>query len=98
MTAVMACLLSLLSVKAADTSVAGKAQLPTSVAGFFQLPGSGRMVVNFNEGWRFLLGDEAGASAKDFDDTGWQVVSAPHTLRQAAAAIIRVWRGTASIS
>ena len=85
MTAVMACLLSVLSVKAADTSIAGKAQLPTSVAGFFQLPGSGRVVVNFNEGWRFMLGDETGASAKDFDDTGWQVVSAPHTLRLEAA-------------
>jgi len=42
---------------------------------------SGRIIYNFNQGWRFMLGDNADAGAKDFDDSNWQVVCAPHTLR-----------------
>ena len=55
--------------------------LPTSVAGFHPLPNSGRIVYNFNEGWRFLLGDAKGAEATSFDDSKWQVVCAPHIDR-----------------
>ena len=52
-----------------------------SVAGLFPLEGSGRVVYNFNEGWRFLLGDAEGAEAVDFDDRAWPVVCAPHTVQ-----------------
>lgn len=75
MTAALVTLLSVFSVKAMDTSVAG----------FFQLANSGRVVYNFNEGWRFLLGDDDSAWTKDYDDNHWQVVTAPHTLRLEAA-------------
>lgn len=75
MTAALVTLLSVFSVKAMDTSVAG----------FFQLANSGRVVYNFNEGWRFLLGDDDSAWIKDYDDNHWQVVTAPHTLRLEAA-------------
>ena len=45
-----------------------------SVAGLFPLEGSGRIVYNFNEGWRFLLGDAKGAEATTFDDSKWEIV------------------------
>ena len=50
-----------------------------SVAGLFPLEGSGRVIYNFNQGWRFHLGDAPGAEAKSFDDKEWEVVCAPHT-------------------
>ena len=53
----------------------------TSVAGLYPVANSGRIIYNFNQGWRFMLGDKAGAGAKDFDDKDWAVVSVPHTLR-----------------
>ena len=53
----------------------------TSVAGLFPLSNSGRVVYNFNEGWRFLLGDAKGAETTAYDDTQWEVVCAPHTAR-----------------
>ena len=52
-----------------------------SVAGLFPLEGSSRVIYNFNEGWRFLLGDAEGAGATGFDDSGWPVVCAPHTVQ-----------------
>ena len=55
--------------------------LPSSVAGFFPLENSGRQVWNFNAGWRFFLGDATGAEQTDFDDSSWEVVSAPHTVQ-----------------
>ena len=53
----------------------------TSVAGLFPLEGSGRVVYNFNEGWRFHLGDAQGAETSAFDDRAWQVVCAPHAVQ-----------------
>ena len=53
----------------------------TSVAGLFPLENSGRMVWNFNSGWRFHLGDMTGAEAQNFDDQAWEVVSTPHTVQ-----------------
>ena len=52
-----------------------------SVAGLFPLEGSGRIVYNFNDGWRFCLGDAEHAEAIGFDDSGWPVVCAPHTAQ-----------------
>ena len=50
-----------------------------SVAGLFPLEGSGRVIYNFNQGWRFYRGDVQGAEALNFDDRQWEVVCAPHT-------------------
>ena len=66
---------------AAIVSVLGTWAQPTSVMGLFPLEGSGRVVYNFNEGWRFLLGDAEGAESKTFDDKAWPVVCAPHTVQ-----------------
>jgi len=55
--------------------------LPTSVAGFYPLANSGRIVYNFNEGWRFHLGDAKGAEATAFNDATWEVICAPHIDR-----------------
>lgn len=69
----------------------------TSVAGLFPLENSGRLLWNFNAGWRFHLGDAAGAEAKDFDDRSWEVVSTPHTvqLMPAEASGCRNYQGIA---
>ncbi len=69
----------------------------TSVAGLFPLENSGRLVWNFNAGWRFHLGDVAGAEAKDFNDKSWEVVSTPHTvqLMPAEASGCRNYQGIA---
>ena len=53
----------------------------TSVAGLFPTPDQGRQVWNFNPGWRFHLGDVAGAEAVGFDDSAWEVVSTPHSVK-----------------
>ena len=52
-----------------------------SVAGFFPMQNSGRIVYNFNQGWRFHLGDAKGAESIAFDDSKWGIVCAPHTAR-----------------
>ena len=69
----------------------------SSVAGLFPLENSGRLVWNFNAGWRFHLGDVAGAEAKDFNDKSWEVVSTPHTvqLMPAEASGCRNYQGIA---
>jgi beta-galactosidase len=54
---------------------------PASVAGFFPLEDAGRIVFNFNEGWRFMLGDVEHGEAVTLDDSAWSVVCAPHTVR-----------------
>ena len=53
----------------------------TSVAGLFPLENSGRLVWNFNAGWRFHLGDVKGAEMVDFNDKSWEVISTPHTVQ-----------------
>ena len=69
----------------------------TSVAGLFPLEKCGRLVWNFNAGWRFHLGDLAGAEAKDYNDKTWEVVSTPHTvqLMPAEASGCRNYQGIA---
>ena len=67
-------------------SLAAAAADTYSVAGLFPLQGSGRVIYNFNQGWRFNLGDAQGAEAVDYDDSQWQVVCAPHTVRLEPAA------------
>ena len=69
----------------------------TSIAGLFPMENSGRLVWNFNAGWRFHLGDVAQAAQKDFDDNAWEVVSTPHTvqLMPAEASGCRNYQGIA---
>lgn len=57
-----------------------------SVAGLFPLSDSGRLVYNFNQGWRFHLGELKAADGStieaaglDVDDSAWEVVSVPHS-------------------
>jgi beta-galactosidase len=40
---------------------------------------AGRQTLDFNPDWRFIKADVAGAPAPAFDDSGWALVSAPHT-------------------
>ena len=72
-------------------------QQEVSVAGFIPLEGSGRMVYNFNPGWRFFRGDVKGAEKADFDDKTWEVVSTPHSvqLMPAEASGCRNYQGIA---
>jgi beta-galactosidase len=37
--------------------------------------------VDFNPGWRFLLGDTEGAQQVEFDDEAWSAATLPHTAR-----------------
>ena len=69
----------------------------TSVAGLFPLKDSGRLVWNFNAGWRFHLGDVLGAEKADFNDASWEVVSTPHSvqLMPAEASGCRNYQGIA---
>lgn len=60
---------------------AAPAEARTSVAGLFPMQGSGRIIYNFNQGWRFHLGDAQGAETTAFNDKDWEVVCAPHTAK-----------------
>lgn len=71
----------LLLILSAFLALAATAADTHSVAGLFPLQGSGRIIYNFNQGWRFHLGDAEGAEAVTFDDKSWQIVCAPHSAR-----------------
>lgn len=68
-----------------------------SVAGLFPVADCGRVVLNMNPDWRFHLGDAEGASAVSYDDSSWDIVSVPHTLRlmPAEASGCRNYQGVA---
>ena len=63
----------LASLRAADTIAVGSK---------FTVPASGRAVYNFNPGWKFVFGDQAGADQVTFDDSAWSNVSLPHTWNE----------------
>ena len=69
----------------------------TSVAGLFPVANQGRTVGNFNSGWRFHLGDAEGAARNDFDDSSWETVTTPHSvkLEPAEASGCRNYQGVA---
>lgn len=73
------------------------AKLETSVAGFFPLKESGRVVYDFNLGWRFYLGDVENAYSVDFNDSEWAVVATPHSVElvPAEASGCRNYQGVA---
>ena len=37
-----------------------------------------RSIINFNTGWKFLLGDEPAAKNNDFNDSKWRTLDLPH--------------------
>ena len=41
-------------------------------------PDSSRLELAADSGWRFLLGDPAGAEAPSFADNSWRTVDVPH--------------------
>lgn len=66
------------------TAVAGAAlavhpALPQSVLWGLSCGGPSR--VDFNPGWRFLLGEAQGAQSVSFDDSAWSAATLPHTAR-----------------
>ena len=69
----------------------------TSVAGLIPLEGSGRVIYDFNAGWRFHRGDAEGAAAVDFDDSAWASVATPHSVElvPAEASGCRNYQGPA---
>lgn len=77
--AIISLLLAVTATGAAQS--AAPAPTRTSVAGLFPMQGSGRIIYNFNQGWRFHLGDAQGAETTAFNDKDWQVVCAPHTAK-----------------
>lgn len=87
--AVMACLLAISSssfqVLAADNPI-----VPVRSTSQTQMQSDPEMVyvnavenpsersLNFNDNWKFNLGDIKGAEAKSFDDSKWENISVPH--------------------
>ncbi|HBG58479.1 MAG TPA: glycoside hydrolase family 2 [Porphyromonadaceae bacterium] len=58
-----------------------QASIPeTSAAGFFELRESGRIIQNFNPGWRFKKGNIEYGESIGLDDADWEIVSTPHTV------------------
>lgn len=53
----------------------------TTVAGLIPTAAANRLVCNFNPDWRFHLGDISGAERLDFDDSQWEIVSTPHSVK-----------------
>ncbi|MGQ7871330.1 glycoside hydrolase family 2 TIM barrel-domain containing protein [Sunxiuqinia sp. sy24] len=51
-----------------------------SHAGFYKAGSEGRIVYNFNVGWRFFKGDVENAWQADFDDSSWELLNVPHGL------------------
>ncbi len=41
----------------------------------------GRKIESFNYGWRFVLGNVAGAEQSQFDDSQWRTVNVPHDFQ-----------------
>jgi len=41
---------------------------------------SGRVSLNFNQSWKFMLGDYSGAEATSYNDSAWENVGLPHTF------------------
>ncbi|MEI6078183.1 MAG: glycoside hydrolase N-terminal domain-containing protein, partial [Verrucomicrobiota bacterium] len=43
---------------------------------------AGRLATNFNQSWKFKLGDYAGAEAVSFSDSAWSSIGLPHSFSQ----------------
>jgi len=44
------------------------------------LPASNRQAINFNQSWKFKLGDYNGAQTNSYDDSSWSAVGLPHSF------------------
>ncbi|NDV64036.1 glycoside hydrolase family 2 protein [Bacteroides sp. 224] len=91
---------SILTLTARSSSLSlgeGRGEAYFSIAGFIPLEDSGRLIYNFNPGWRYYKGDLKGAEALNFDDSSWEIVSTPHTveLMPAEASGCRNYQGPA---
>ena len=53
--------------------------LASAPASAYTPPPDPRQVVSLDNGWRFNLGNVAGAEAVGFPDSSWQVLNVPHT-------------------
>ena len=91
---ITALLLALITLPCFSTS---QEMTETSVAGLFPLENSGRQIWSFNPEWRFHLGDVPNAEKADFNDTEWEVVSTPHSVKlmPAEASGCRNYQGIA---
>src|SRR5215213_3035982 len=45
-------------------------------------PGAARVKYNFNSDWKLFVGDAAGAENRDFDDSGWKIVTTPRAWNE----------------
>jgi beta-galactosidase len=68
-----------LALRAAATALLALALVVAASAQSYTPPSDPRQVVNLNNGWRFNLGDVAGAEEVGFPDGSWPVVNVPHT-------------------
>lgn len=91
------CLAWLIGLGCWSTVYGQQVQPEVSVAGLIPWEQSGRIVYNFNPGWRYFRGEVAGAQAVDFNDAAWEVVNTPHTvqLMPAEASGCRNYQGVA---
>jgi len=64
------------SVTGGTTSLGG-----STATGGTSAPVSGnRQSLNFNQSWKFKLGDSTGAQANSYDDSSWSTVGLPHSF------------------
>jgi beta-galactosidase len=68
-----------LAFRAGVTVLMGLALVVLASAQPYTPPPDPRQVVSLDNGWRFNLGDVAGAEEVGFPDSGWPQVNLPHT-------------------
>lgn len=78
----VACLLAILGLGAAETAAA-------------QPAGNSREAVVLAANWRLVQDEHAGAAALSFDDKGWSRVTLPHSFNGAETADGAYYRGPA---
>ena len=62
---------------------AARALLPTGASKNMQAnPLAGRLILSLNRDWRFSAQPPAGATARDFEDSAWVLVTVPHANRR----------------
>jgi beta-galactosidase len=52
--------------------------LPTKTLNAQNVENSSRVILNFNNDWRFLKDDTNGAEYPSFDDSSWRKLDVPH--------------------
>ena len=54
--------------------------LGSAMSLYAQVPFGGRVTTNFNQSWKFQLGDYSGAQVYGYNDTLWSSVGLPHSF------------------